>query len=199
MNTQTKRPVPLFTLPIKRICLALTVILVAACSSNDRVETDLGISGAPDWVNKGTQMVDNKDGQLIYGVGMAPNMNDQSLQKSTAENRARAEIARMLQTYVDSTLKDYTASSNDGESSANSMSIEREIRSTSQLALSGARVLGHWKDPKTGDIYAFSALDMDKLDDIVAKAGNLSEGFKNFFEQNSEQSFQRFIQNSSAD
>lgn len=177
-----------------KFCLIASLILLSACSSNQRVDTDLGIRGAPDWVNEGTQVVDNNDGQLIYGVGMAPAMNDQSLQKSTADNRARAEIARILKTYIDSTLKDYSASSNNGDNSANSMSIERDIRSTSQLALSGARILGHWKDPRTEDIYAFSVLDTNKLDELIAKATNLSDDFKHFFEQNSQQSFQRFIE-----
>lgn len=181
-----------------QLCILISVIFLSACSSNDRVETDLGIKGAPDWVNEGTQMVDNNDGQLIYGVGMAPTMNDQSLQKSTADNRARAEIARVLQTFIDSTLQDYSAASNNGEISTNNMNIEREIRSTSQLALSGARVLGHWKDPRTDDIYAFTVLDMEKVDELVAKASNLSDGFKDFFKRTSTASFQRFIDTSNA-
>ena len=166
------------------------VLGLAACSSNTSVDADLGISGAPEWVNEGTQVIDNDNGGLLHGVGMAPAMNDTSLQKSTADGRARAEIARILKTYVDSTLSDYSASVGD----AASMNIEREIRSTTQLALSGARILGHWKHQDTGDIYAFAELRLDTMDKMIEKSAGLSESFKQFYKQNSSANFERFIQ-----
>ena len=179
---------------MKSILYPLIVIIsllgLAACSSHTTVETDLGIAGAPDWVNEGTQAIDNDDGQLLHGVGMAPAMNDTSLQKSSADNRARAEIAHILQTYVDSTLSDYTASVGDSAD----MNIERELRASSQIALSGARILGHWKDPNTNDIYAFAELRLDAMDELIAKADNLSDSFKQFYKQNSNANFDRFIQ-----
>lgn len=179
---------------MKSIIYPLTLIIsllgLAACSSNTTVETDLGIDGAPNWVNEGTQAIDNDDGQLLHGVGMAPPMNDSSLQKSSADNRARAEIAHILKTWVDSTLSDYTASVGDSAS----MNIERELRSSTQLAISGSRILGHWKDPNTGDIYAFAELRLDAMDELIAKAANLSDDFKQFYKQNSNANFDRFIQ-----
>ncbi|MCZ6579496.1 MAG: hypothetical protein O6927_09175, partial [Gammaproteobacteria bacterium] len=68
-------------------------LVLGACSSKTVIESDMGLSGAPDWVNEGTQAVKDDDGRLIHGVGMAPAMGDVSLQKATADNRARAEIA----------------------------------------------------------------------------------------------------------
>lgn len=178
---------------ISTITLTAIVFTLAACSGNTTVDTDLGIRGAPDWVNEGTQAIDNDDGELLHGVGMAPNMGDTSLQKSTADGRARAEIARILKTYVDSTLSDYTASAG-GEAD---MSIEREIRTTTQLAISGSRILGHWKDDNTGDIYAFAEMNLDAMNELIAQADNLSDSFKQFYSQNSNANFDRFIQNRS--
>ncbi len=161
---------------------------MAACSSHTTVESDLGIAGAPDWVNEGTQAIDDNDGKLLHGVGMAPNMNDTSLQKSTADNRARAEISQILKTFIDSTLHDYTASV--GETAE--MNVEREIRTSTQLALSGTRILGHWKDQSTGDIYAFAELNLESMDELVAKADDLSASFKQFYQENSRANFDRF-------
>ncbi len=181
-----QRFVPIFRSSI----FFLAVIFLAACSSNTTIESDLGIDGAPGWVNEGTQAVDNDDGQLLHGVGMAPPMGDTSLQKSTADNRARAEIARILQTYVDSTLNDYTASVGDSAD----MNIEREIRTATQLALSGSRILGHWKHEETGDIYAFAELSIEAMDELIAKADNLSSSFKQFYDDNNKANFDRFIE-----
>ena len=166
-------------------------LVVGACSSQTTIESDMGISGAPDWVNEGTQAVKDKDGRLIQGVGMAPAMGDVSLQKATADNRARAEIARVLSTYVDAVIKDYTASSG-GEAD---MNVEREIRSTTQLTLSGARILGHWKDDDTGDVYAFAELDMDAVEKSLKTATSLSDAFKGHYEENANANFDRFMEN----
>ncbi|MEE8059844.1 MAG: LPP20 family lipoprotein [Pseudomonadales bacterium] len=174
--------------------LIATALGLGACSSNTTIESDLGIDGAPDWVNEGTQAIDNDKGQLLHGVGVAPTMGDTSLQKNTADNRARAEIASILKTYIDSTLIDYTASVGDNAD----MNIEREIRTTTQLALSGSRILGYWKDQNNGDIYAFAELSLDAIDDLIATADNLSGTFKQFYRQKSNANFERFMQRNTA-
>jgi hypothetical protein len=173
------------------ICGLLFLLLVlGACSSKTVIESDMGISDAPDWVNEGTQAVDNDDNRLIHGVGMAPPMGDVSLQKSTADNRARAEIARVLSTYVDVVADDYTASTG----SAADLDVAQKLRSTTQLALAGARILGHWKDEDSGDVYAFAELDMDSVIKSLETSTSLSNAFKSHFKENADANFDRFME-----
>jgi hypothetical protein len=121
---------------------------------------------------------------------MAPPMNDPSLQKSTSDNRARAEVARVLSTFIDSTINDYTSNNNGN----NSSSVERDIRSATKLALNGAIIKGNWKDKKTGDIYSFSELDMEKVDKAIEAASAMNENFKSYFSKNSNANFDRFVE-----
>lgn len=181
------------TSALKVAALLVLGLSLTACGGRTNVESDLGISGAPDWVNEGTQAVSDKDGRLIQGVGMAAPMGDMSLQKSTADNRARAEIARILSTYIDATIEDFSASSG-GELDA---SVERTIRGQTQQALSGARILGHWKDKKTGTIYSFAELDMKEVDKTLGAAGELAEGFKDYYSQQAASGFSRFVEEKS--
>jgi len=167
------------------------VLALGACSSKTVIESDMGLSNAPDWVNEGTQAVDNDDGRLIHGLGMAPPMGDISLQKATADNRARAEIARVLSTYVNTVIKDYTGSTG----SEADLNVERVIDSTTQLALSGARILGHWKDDDSGDVYAFAELDMEAVEKSLQTAANLSAAFKDHYKNNVDANFDRFMEN----
>jgi len=167
----------------------MLTVLLAACSSSPTIESDMGISGAPDWVNEGTQAVDNDDGRFVYGVAFAPPLNDMALQTSTADNRARAEVARMVSTYIDHTLSDYTASSGDTATS----SIQQTLNSSTQTVLNGAKIKGHWKDAKTGNIYSFAEMDMKVLDDAIATAGKLSQGFKDYYQQKANANFDRFM------
>ncbi len=172
--------------------LFFTAIVLFGCSGNETIESDLGIKGAPDWVNEGTQAVNDRDGQLIQGVGMAPPMNDPSLQKSTADNRARAEVARVLSTFIDSTINDYSSSNNGN----NSSSVERDIRSATKLALNGAIIKGNWKDKKSGAIYSFAELDMDKVEKAIEATSAMNENFKSYFSKNSNANFNRFVEDS---
>ncbi|MBV1915584.1 MAG: LPP20 family lipoprotein [Pseudomonadales bacterium] len=172
--------------------LFLSVSILAglvACGGSPTIESDLGVKGAPDWVNEGTQSVDSDDGRYIYGVAFAPPMNDSSLQTATADNRARAELARTVSTYVSSTLSDYSASSGN----AASTSIEQNITSATQTLLNGSKIKGRWLDKHSGNIYSFAEMDMESLDDSIAAADKLSPEFKKFYSENSSANFQRFV------
>lgn len=169
----------------------LTAVLLAACSGSPTIKSDLGIKGAPDWVNEGTQAVSDDGGRYIYGVGSAPVLNDDALQIAAADNRARAEVARVVSTFIDSTVSDYSASA--GIDSRAALNIEQSINATTQTVLNGARIKGRWRDPKTGTVYSFAEMDMKNLGDAIAAAGKLSDGFKQFYAQKANANFDRFV------
>jgi len=137
-------------------------IVIAGCSGRD-YESNLGIKGTVDWVNKGTKVVENNEGRLIHGVGSSVDMLDQSLQISTADTRARAEISRIISTLIDSTIRDY--SSFKGKDI--DLSVERSIKSSSKSLLSGVVIIAHWRDPKTRIIYSLAELDLKSLDKYI--------------------------------
>lgn len=174
------------------LAIVACLFLITACGGNRTVESDLGIKGAPDWVNEGTQAISDEDGRLIQGVGMAPPLGDESLQVTTADSRARAEIARVISSYVDATLRDYSASSG----SRADLAVNNSINTTTQTVLNGAKVKGRWKDPKTGNIYAFAELDLDTLEEAIAAAKSLSTNFKQYFSDNANAGFDRFVKDS---
>jgi len=169
------------------IACVLTGIL--SCSSQPTIESHLGIKGAPDWVNEGTQAIDNDDGRFIYGVAFAPPLNDESLQMSTADSRARTELAKIVSTYVDSTMSDYAASSGENINAK----VERNITATTQSLLTGAIIKGRWRDKNTGNIYSFAQMDMEALDKAIAAAEKLSQSFRDYYSENATANFQRFL------
>jgi hypothetical protein len=174
----------------KTAIISIFALGLFACAGGTNIESDLGIDGAPDWVNEGTQAVSDDDGRLIQGLGMAPAMGDLSLQKSTADGRARAEVARVLSSYIDATLNDYTASAG-GQLDA---SVQREIKTQTQLVLSGAKIMGHWKNEDTGDVFSFAELDMEAVDKTLATATTLSDGFQQYYRQQAASGFNRFVE-----
>lgn len=168
----------------------LVLLGLAACSSTETIESDLGMSGAPDWANEGTQAVDDEDGRYIQGVAHAPPLNDQSLQTSVADSRARAEVARVVSSFVGSTLSDYSASTGDTAVS----SIEQTVISSTRTALNGVRIRARWKDQETGNIHSFAELDMDALDASIRTASKLTDNFRAFYTSQASANFERFVQ-----
>lgn len=172
------------------VSLTLLVLLVG-CSSKTMVESDLGIKGAPDWVNEGTQILNDKGGRYFHGVGQAPPLGDESLQISTADNRARAEVARILSTYIDVAHRDYGAASGYGGEIVAEQAVSRTIESLSKTNISGAEIIGHWRDKNSGSIYSIAELDLKQVKKVVAANKDMNAGFSSFLESRGDNIFDR--------
>ena len=173
----------------KLLSMAVFVTAIAACSSTTKVESDLGLKGAPDWVNQGTNILNNKDGRLFHGVGSASAMGDMALQKSVADDRARAEVARVLSSYLDVVSNDYMAAAKAGDASVTEESVSRQIRNLSKVNLVGARIIGSWRDPKTNIIYSIAELDMNHVKSTLAGVNDMNDGLKRYIETHADNIF----------
>ena len=170
--------------------------LLTACSGPTRIESDLGIKGAPDWVNEGTQAVSDKSGRLIHGVGSAPDLGDPALQKATADNRARAEIARVLSSYLDVAMNDFLGNSGavdqNGQATAEA-SVQQQINSLSHVVLNGSKIIGNWKDKRTNIVYSFAELDLKRVQDMVNANQAMSDDLKRYLTAQGDAVFDEFV------
>lgn len=177
---------------VAKLFLAALLVSVAACSSGPtKVESNLGIKGAPDWVNEGTNVLNDKNGRLFHGVGSASPMGDMALQKSVADDRARAEVARVLSSYLDVVSSDYMAAAKSGEASVNEESVSRQIKNLTKVNLSGAKIIGSWRDPKTNIIYSIAELDMNQVKSTLSGVQDMNSDLKRYIETNGDNIFDR--------
>ena len=179
---------------MKRSSLLLALgfgLILAGCSSPTRLDSDLGVSGAPDWVNKGTAYVANDSNRLFHGVGSAGLMGDPSLQRSVADDRARAELARIFSNYLDVASADYQATARSGKNVQADESVSRQIRSVSQLNLSGARIVARWQDKKTNTLWSIAEIDMKQFKDTLSAAREMNGDAKRYLTENGDNVFDR--------
>lgn len=179
--------------PIPITLVVLIISLCFGCSSSGptKVESDLGLKGVPDWVNKGTSTLKTKDGRLFHGVGSAEVMGDLSFQTSVADNRARAEIARILTSYMEVVSRDYVASQSAQEEGYTQANASREINNVTKINLSGARIIGHWRDKKSGVVYSIAELDMEHLKQTLSQVSAMNEGLKGYISSQGDNIFDR--------
>jgi len=174
------------------VIFAVTITLVA-CAGKTKVKSDLHIKRAPDWVNEGTNILKNKKGRLFHGVGSAPAMGegDMSLQTSTADNRARAELARILSSYMEVVSNDYASASPGDDEASTMQSVSRQIENFSRLNLTGSRIIGRWRDKKTNIVYSLAELDMKQVSKTLDGVEEMNQGLKQYLVNESENVFDR--------
>jgi hypothetical protein len=141
----------------------------------------------PEWVLKGSGAFGGEQGRVFYGVGSVSGIKNHALARTTADNRARAEIAKIFETYSASLMKDYMASTTAGDMSASSeeQHVEQAIKTFSAVTLSGVQVVNHWVAPD-GTWYALAQLDLDNFTDNLTKMNELNEKVRDHVRQNAE-------------
>jgi hypothetical protein len=177
---------------IKVLAATGLALALAACGGGKTiVESDLGIKGAPDWVNKGTQAVNDKDGRLFHGVGSSGSLGDEPLQRSTADDRARAEVARMLSTYIDAVSSDYSAASGTGANANADQAVSRQIKAITKQNLAGSKIIGRWKDSRTNMVYSIAEIDLKQIKTTLEGANGMNDDLKRYVGRNAENVFDK--------
>ena len=106
-------------------------------------------SNAPEWVNKGSgSFKDAQGGQVFYGVGIAQGIRNRALQVTAADDRGRAEIAKIMNSYIVVLTKDYMASTTAGDmtKSSEEQHVSQVLKNFAKFTLNGSTPVDHWKD-----------------------------------------------------
>src|ERR1700694_6267256 len=120
--------------------------LVACSGKKPEMSNQVQRASGPGWVNRGSGAFGGDKGKMFYGVGIASGTHNVAMRRSTSDSRARAEIAKTLETYVAVLSKVYQASTTAGDMSASSeeQHVQQALKTYSQMELSGAGLIDHW-------------------------------------------------------
>lgn len=141
----------------------------------------------PEWVTKGSGAFGGEEGRVFYGVGSVSGIKNHALARTTADNRARAEIAKIFEVYSASLMKDYMASTTAGDMTASSeeQHVEQAIKTFSAATLSGVVMVDHWYHPD-GTVYALARLDLESFKNGLDKMNELSAQVRDYVRKNAE-------------
>ena len=168
------------------VIVSALVLILAACS------------GTPKWVSKGGGYMSEKDSKAFYGVGAVTGIRNEPLAKETADNRARADLAKYIDTYTAYLMRDYAASTTAGDftKSSEEQNVERAVKTFVSAHLSGVQVVDRWeKDEKSGKVtYALAKMDLASFKESVSQMKDLNEAARDFVRKNAERAFDRLQQ-----
>ncbi len=169
----------------------LAVALMAGCASKKEEVVPVA-SDRPAWVDQGSGAFSGEMGKAFYGVGSAWGMKNPSLLRSTADNRARKEIANVFKTYTAALMKDYSASTMAGDPDVVSeeQHVEQTIKTFTKAELAGVQIVDHYKDRETGELFALARMDLSTFENYMEKAQQLSEAVRQRVVQHAEKAFE---------
>lgn len=179
---------------MKKVVVALlgSLALMTSLSACGKKEGDApanfkGID-YPEWVMKGSGAFGGDDKRVFYGVGSVSGIKNQSLARTTADNRARAEVSKIFEVYSASLMKDYQASTTAGDMSKSSeeQHVEQAIKTFSASTLSGVQIVDHWFHPQDGTVYSLAQLDLENFTTNLDKMKELNAQVRDYVRQNAE-------------
>lgn len=162
-----------------------------ACASNPNLNGVTDVNGVPAWVSEGSVIRTSKDGRRFHGVGSAPMLGNFSLQTSTADNRARSEINRILASYVEIVSRDFIASGDADESGFNDQDVAQQMDQLANIDLTGIEVIGHWTDKQNKVVYSIAEVNMQQVREAIKLAESLHPGLRRFIKLEGDSIFDR--------
>lgn len=176
---------------MKGMLVGMAVAVFAGCAT----KAVLMPKETPAWVIKGSGAFKDTGESVFYGVGAVTGVHNKPLAVTSAENRARAEVAKVFETYSASLMKDYAASTTGGAAitaetpTSEEQHIEQTIKTFSAVTLSGVMIVDRWEDSKDGTIYSLARLSLKDFEAQVKKMQELNAGVKAYVKENAEKAF----------
>jgi hypothetical protein len=180
---------PVFGAAVTALALLLTQCGGPGPGGGDPI-TGVNPDGSPRWANRGSGAYDSPHGKAFYGVGMATGIANKGLLRQTVDNRARAEIAKIFDTYIAAVMKDYQRSTTAGDfsSSAEEQDIVSAQKTITEVTLRGVEIRDHWLDPQ-GTLFALAVLDLENITRSLDGAGNLNARVRDYVRANARRAF----------
>ena len=145
----------------------------------------------PKWVKSGTYT--GQDAKAFYGIGEVMGIRNEPLAWDAAENRARAQMVKILSTYTAYLMRDYAASTTvaDFKNTAEEQHIEEATKTFAAATLNGVRSVDRYQDEKKGIYYVVVKMDLDDVKDMLTQSKELNGQMRDFVRKNADRAFDR--------
>ena len=149
--------------------------------------------GAPKWVKDGSGAFQS-DTKAFYAVGAIKGIKNKPVAIKTADNRARAELEKVLQTYSASLMRDYATSSavDDFMEPTDEQMVEQAIKMFSATTLSDVQIVKHWTDNDEDITYALAKLALDDFEERIEQARAFNIDVREYLRTNVDRLFDHF-------
>jgi hypothetical protein len=156
-----------------------TILTLTACEST------------PKWVKTGNYT--GKDAKAFYSTGEVMGIRNEPLAWDAAENRARAQMVKILSTYTAYLMRDYAASTAglDLKRTSEEQHVEEATKTFAAATLNGVRPVDRYKDEKKGIYYVVVKMELEDVKDMLMQSQELNGQMREFVRKNADRAFER--------
>ena len=160
---------------MKHLLLAGLIVLFGACTTIPQIPEPpkaLAEYKPPAWVLVGGGAFTDDKGKAFYGVGSATGIKNFSLQRQVADDRARADLAKVFDYYVETLTKDYQAHTTAGsfDTSTEEQNSEAAVKVVVSQTLRGVMIVDHFEVIERKELISLARLDYDAFKRNVVQA-----------------------------
>ena len=160
---------------MKHLLLVGLLVLFGACTTNPQIPEPpkaLAEYKPPAWVLVGGGAFTDDKGKAFYGVGSATGIKNFSLQRQVADDRARADLAKVFDYYVETLTKDYQAHTTAGsfDTSTEEQNSEAAVKVVVSQTLRGVMIVDHFEVIERKELISLARLDYDAFKRNVVQA-----------------------------
>ena len=160
---------------MKQFIMVSLILLLGACGTIPMIPEPpkaLIEYKPPAWVLSGGGAFTDKQGKAFYGVGSATGIKNFSLQRQVADDRARADLAKVFEVYTETLTKDYQAHTTAGSfaTSTEEQNSEAAVKVVVSSTLRGVMIVDHFEIPERQEFISLARLDYDAFKRNVEQA-----------------------------
>ena len=102
-------------------------------------------------------------------------MQNLSLQRTTADDRAIANVATQIKSVVKRLKKDYESITAAGKDSTERENVDNAMKLLVNQTVSGAKIIDHWEHPGKNVLYALARVELTNLQKQIETRKELSD------------------------
>ena len=165
---------------MKHLLLVGLIFLLGACGTIPTIPQEpkaLADYEPPKWALTGGGAFTDDKGKAFYGVGSATGIKNYSLQRQVADDRARADLAKVFEYYVEALTKDYQAHTTAGTfvESTEEQNSEAALKVVVSQTLRGVMIIDHFEVIERREFLSLARLDYDAFKRNVEQAEAFQE------------------------
>lgn len=133
---------------------------------------------SPPWHQLQSGYYDTLEGRFFYGIGRAGGFQNPTLLRATADNRARKELAGVLEQYVLELARSVPGNLDPNWAMLAAGERRQILGIFVRRAMQRAVVSDHWNEPREAGMLALCRLGLSDFKSVLSESGGLNESMR---------------------
>lgn len=151
----------------------------------------------PGWVRSGSHFGQGAEAKALFGLGEVRGIRNVALARATADNRARAELAQLLDGFVTQWLSACPLGAATGQETPGATLPQDQavlVRLLTASNLSAVQIVEHYFHPNDGAVFSLARLELSHIEQHLQASADVPAPIKSCLAEHSASIYKRLQQ-----